>query len=471
MIKNERQYRISQNQVRHFRTALQDLGVELGSEPDSGMLRLEHDAVQSQLESLERELSEYRTLVDLQPAVITLESFGELPEGLIKARIASGFSQRQLAERVGLKEQQIQRYEATDYASASFSRMQEIAQALGLRVRNEIFLSDETRALRQLKTKLNRLGASNRFIERRLLSRGLNNDAMIYADLAATASKVFRVPESSLREDTEISLSLDLIEVANFKKPAKSNEASLVMYSLYSHFISQLALEATVGLESHRIPTDWSEFRREVIESFGQVGFRSVLQHVWAKGIAVVPFADPGTFHAAVWRNNNRDIVVLKQQARSESRWLFDLLHECYHVASNLQDEGLIVEEIEEDLVQTQQDEECNANEFAGNVILNGQATEFAQEAVEEARGNLRFLKRATVTVASRRNVDVGALANYVAWRLSLQGESWWSTANNLQIVDADPWEYACDQLLAHTDLSSLDESDRELFLKALERS
>ena len=49
---------------------------------------------------------------------------------LIKARIARGMSQRDLAERIGLKEQQIQRYEATDYASVSLSRIREVVNGL-----------------------------------------------------------------------------------------------------------------------------------------------------------------------------------------------------------------------------------------------------------------------------------------------------------------------------------------------------
>ena len=43
-----------------------------------------------------------------------------------------GFSQKDLAQRLGLKEQQIQRYEATGYASASLARIQEIIEALGV---------------------------------------------------------------------------------------------------------------------------------------------------------------------------------------------------------------------------------------------------------------------------------------------------------------------------------------------------
>jgi hypothetical protein len=41
-----------------------------------------------------------------------------------------------------IQEQQIQRYEATDYASADFARLSEIARALGVRVREDLFLNE-----------------------------------------------------------------------------------------------------------------------------------------------------------------------------------------------------------------------------------------------------------------------------------------------------------------------------------------
>ena len=39
--------------------------------------------------------------------------------------------QKSLAGRLGLKEQQIQRYEASEYASASLARVRSVAEVLG----------------------------------------------------------------------------------------------------------------------------------------------------------------------------------------------------------------------------------------------------------------------------------------------------------------------------------------------------
>lgn len=52
---------------------------------------------------------------------------------LIVARIACGHSQKELARRLGLKEQQIQRYEADRYRSISLSNYKRVAHVLGVR--------------------------------------------------------------------------------------------------------------------------------------------------------------------------------------------------------------------------------------------------------------------------------------------------------------------------------------------------
>src|SRR5260221_522950 len=69
-----------------------------------------------------------------QARSVVLEAVEDLPRALIRARIASGMTQEGLARRLGLKAQQVQRYEATEYDSASFARICRVVQALGLRM-------------------------------------------------------------------------------------------------------------------------------------------------------------------------------------------------------------------------------------------------------------------------------------------------------------------------------------------------
>jgi len=76
--------------------------------------------------------------------VLKAQSLSELPGILIKARIARGLSQRDLAETLGLKEQQIQRYESEEYATANLRRLAEVAEALRLNISEVAELSDDS---------------------------------------------------------------------------------------------------------------------------------------------------------------------------------------------------------------------------------------------------------------------------------------------------------------------------------------
>ena len=134
MIKNERQYLITKAQADRFSEALRNLNAAAAdqSEFDPALLAVQKEALQSQLSDLEADIREYELLKAGNFAFEQLESIAELPKLLIRARIASGLSQRGLADRLGVKEQQIQRYEASDYASASFDRIKRVASALGI---------------------------------------------------------------------------------------------------------------------------------------------------------------------------------------------------------------------------------------------------------------------------------------------------------------------------------------------------
>ncbi len=134
MIKNERQYRISKAQASRFRRTLEEL--QQGGRAAEGLhpriAQAQIDAVASQLTDLEDEIQDYEALRRGEFQVGQLVLVDELATMLIKARIANRLSQKDLAQRLGLKEQQIQQYEATDYTSASLRRLQEVAHALGV---------------------------------------------------------------------------------------------------------------------------------------------------------------------------------------------------------------------------------------------------------------------------------------------------------------------------------------------------
>ena len=144
MIKNERQYGITKNQAVRLSQTLATLrqrsGETEGVHPVIAKAR--EDAVRSQLADLEEQLREYESLKAGQFQWDSLKLVADLPSILIKARIAQGLSQKELAERIGLKEQQIQRYEATDYASANLARIKEVASAFGVEINSQTSAPD-----------------------------------------------------------------------------------------------------------------------------------------------------------------------------------------------------------------------------------------------------------------------------------------------------------------------------------------
>ena len=139
MITNERQYRITKSWLGRFeqaRAGVEDQGADLHPRARQAL----RDQYDSQVEELRAQLAEYEALRDGQVAVLELDSLGELPEALIRARAAAGLSQEALAQRLGLKKQQVQRYEATRYAGVSLERVQQVADALGVKIREQVFL-------------------------------------------------------------------------------------------------------------------------------------------------------------------------------------------------------------------------------------------------------------------------------------------------------------------------------------------
>jgi DNA-binding XRE family transcriptional regulator len=138
VIKNERRFKITKSQADKFAAAIQ----ELKASPAKGMHPLlrkaELDGMQSQLDDLNEQLAEYAALRSGGIKVVKIHSVAALPLALIKARIASGFTQEDLAKRIGVAEQQIQRYEATDYEGANLTRIGEIIDALKVNVDIEL---------------------------------------------------------------------------------------------------------------------------------------------------------------------------------------------------------------------------------------------------------------------------------------------------------------------------------------------
>lgn len=143
MIYSDRQYQITRTELAKLAGALAAVSAAKGAE--DWVLKAQADALQSQIADLQAEMAEYDMLKLGKVAFAETCSLAELPHVLVQARIARGLSQTDLAERLNMKPQQVQRYEATNYMSASLSRLIEVAGILDVKI-SESFevVHDET---------------------------------------------------------------------------------------------------------------------------------------------------------------------------------------------------------------------------------------------------------------------------------------------------------------------------------------
>ena len=132
MIQNQHQYQVTQNKLHDLEQGL----IELDKIKDTLHPRQfsgRKNSLVKNINALQQEISDYDSLRQ-QQTPIKITSIKELPIALIRARIAMGMTQKELAEKMGVKEQQVQRDEANQYSSAGFRRIAEVADALGIQM-------------------------------------------------------------------------------------------------------------------------------------------------------------------------------------------------------------------------------------------------------------------------------------------------------------------------------------------------
>lgn len=132
MIFSDRQYAVSREQLDKLRAAL--AAVAEDAVKHERLRKIEANALRGQIGDIEQEISDYELLKSGAFSFAESYSLADLPRILIQARIARGLSQSDLAERLNMKPQQLQRYEATGYMSASLTRLIEVADTLAVRV-------------------------------------------------------------------------------------------------------------------------------------------------------------------------------------------------------------------------------------------------------------------------------------------------------------------------------------------------
>jgi ribosome-binding protein aMBF1 (putative translation factor) len=135
MIKNEREYKISKGWLEKFAASLETARSRKPKDTnDVERLKVRIDGLESQYQELQEDLMAYEALKSGKSQSFVVYSLAELPSVLIKARVARGLTHKELAEKLGVSEKQVQRDETNDYRTAGLHRLITLAEVLDVKL-------------------------------------------------------------------------------------------------------------------------------------------------------------------------------------------------------------------------------------------------------------------------------------------------------------------------------------------------
>jgi len=132
MIKNEKQYKITKKKLLGIYEEIKQIHSASAHLPAKERLILV--SLMSMQDQLETEIATYDLLKTKGSPLLEERSIDDLPNLLIEFKIHSGMTQKEFSEKVGIKEQQLQRYEAENFKSISFKNLLKILHAIGLKI-------------------------------------------------------------------------------------------------------------------------------------------------------------------------------------------------------------------------------------------------------------------------------------------------------------------------------------------------
>jgi HTH-type transcriptional regulator/antitoxin HigA len=132
MIKNEKQYAITRKKLLELEEGISRLKSGREHLPaKEQMLIVSMLVMQKQMQD---EIAYYEVVKAMNSAILEERSIDDLPTLLIEYKIQSGMTQKEFSQKIGMKEQQLQRYEAENFSSISFRNLLKIIHAIGLEI-------------------------------------------------------------------------------------------------------------------------------------------------------------------------------------------------------------------------------------------------------------------------------------------------------------------------------------------------
>ena len=520
MIRDGREYAVTKSWVEKFEDAVAGMDPGPPGKVDK-ILEAERTGLQSRADEMRGDIAEYDALVSGSMPTVDAGDLEGLPEMLIKARICLGMTRRELAERLGMREEQVRRHERTGYESAACALLLEARAALlpgaaPAALRGGV--PDEAHTMSRIKA----AGLGRGFVDDCILGtpRSAGGDAAAAAaraallpgaDLAALrggvpdeAHTMSRIKAAGLgrgfvddcilgtprsaggdaaaaaaRERKLLSrlykiygwtpdklLGSAPLETgpvpAGLELSAGADRAVVRAHAVYAGHMAGILAGAAHGARRHPPYNDPYRLRADLLGGAGgAVTFPRLVEHSWDAGIAVAHLP-PLSFRAAYFGGEEgaaaAGVIVLARADASESGLLLDLARGLWHAARGR--DGIDAGG------HGAGAEESEADRFAHAVLVGPRADRMfgaCMDACAPGRGALDTarLGRAVLEAALEEGARADSLADYVAYRLA--GEpacSWRGAARGMQ-VEATGWRAdVTAAMLARADLARLSDSD-----------
>lgn len=352
MIYNERQYKITLKQLESLTAAMNAL-------PLNGSIDwlqvAQRDALRSQIGDLEAQLSEYSLIKEGKIRYSESADLSSLPKVLIQARIGKGLSQKDLADILNMPPQQVQRYEASGYMGASLARLIEIANVLGVSVReswegksaadgNSIFIWEDESNIRW-----------NEFPIKEMVKRG-------WLNLKHKLS-----PAEAVKEYFNIAAGSQYATALHRKKFHGGNKPN--EYALLAWQARVLEKARKIVLENQVVEFEYNDtWVRDLVSLSARDSAPIEAKNLLAsKGIVLVVEAHlPGTYldGAAMMLETGHPVIALTLRHDRLDNFWFVLMHELGHVFLHLFD-SLNMDFFDEEDDSEDDDLEKEADQFA----------------------------------------------------------------------------------------------------------
>lgn len=466
MITNEYQYKISKARIQKFQKLIDELSTSK-EDIDPRLIKAQIDAIRSQINDIEEELFQYDDIKNNKKVPFEdLLNFKNIPVSLIKARIGLNLTQKEFAELLGVKEQQIQRWEATEYASTSISRVHEIIKII---LKSEGIILEKVIPLNKIFSKLSETGLNKDFIINRFstckdIGEKEQKPKISNIDTLSNLGKVYNWQLKDILAGESLKL-VNLPQNVLFKLPKGRKQKELHAYTIYAHYIGLLIDSVTENIPRQEIFEDPYEINKMLFNQYGKLSLENCVKCVWNLGIPLIALDDPGVFNAACFRIGERYVIILKQKTRFEARWMFDLFHELWHVISSKEKINICI-----DSFNYSNEEERKASLFSAAILLGKNPQALAEKCLSKAKRDIKLMKGAIKSVAIEEGVRIDVLANYLAYRLDEQGYNIWGIAQNLQEkLEQNPFIMFKKELIKHSNLENLSQPDFNILQRALD--